>query len=208
MPQPAVMLPESLAFYFGDRANRSALDIVMGSAALPDDLDWDEVPAFHDAQLTALKVKTDYVTFLFMVWQRTWGRAVEHQLPDAAPVGVADLGMWPPTVAAVWEKGILCRPIELPDGHTLWAAAEMQAEAEVSLAFYIEAGDRDYTVSDTLPLDTPWEAVDGDRWRRTTAGLAPVREKRLDLSPLGDAARDALALAIRRLTKPEGFLAP
>lgn len=207
MPQPAVMLPDSLAFYFGDRANRSALDIVMGSAALPDDLDWDEVPAFHDAQLTALKVKTDYLTFLFMVWQRTWGRAVEHQLPDAAPVSVADLGAWTPTVAAVWEKGILYGCVELPDDHTLWATAEMLTGDEVSLAFCIEASSGDYSVSDTLPLDTPWQAVDDDQWRRTAAGLAPVRENRLDLSPLGDAARDALALAIRRLTKPEGFLA-
>lgn len=206
MKQPPISFPESLAFYYRDRANRSALNLIMDSPELPPDLGWDEVLAYHDAKLAAQKVRTDYCAFLHNAWERTWGAVTGQLLPESPPSTVAELGKWAPTLDTVWKNTALHGRALLPRRHTLWAAVEFPGERAVSLAFWADDGNDDYTLSDTLPLGALWQPVDDDNVRRTVPGLCTVGENTVDLTPLAEAAHEAVELLVRALDRPESLL--
>ena len=201
-----ISLPESLAFYHANRANRAALDIIMGNPEMPGDLAWDEVLAYHEAKLAAEKVRTDYCALLHTIWQRTWGTAIDRLLPASSPFAVDELGDWKPTLKTVWDGAAIYGRADLPRGNTLWAAIEMGDDRTIQAAFLIEDTDGSHTIGNTLPPRDEWQEIDNAHWHRTISTLCIVSERRIDYGALTNATSEALALVVRHLTQLERML--
>jgi len=74
-----VALPESLRDYMNEKVVQSVVDrlLEVPDTNLPVD-EWDEVPAYYKAWLSAQKVKTDYALFLFDLWDAIWKPALQE----------------------------------------------------------------------------------------------------------------------------------
>ena len=65
-----VQIPESYRAYCTDRAVRAAVDHILSeSLDVPPDLEWDELPKFHQAVLSAHQVRCEYAIFLHEIWK-------------------------------------------------------------------------------------------------------------------------------------------
>lgn len=79
MTEAKIDVPESLRFYFGDKANQAAVDQVLEGPA--QDFNWKDLDEFYDAWLSAQKVWVDYWRFLGGVWEKVWGEALDQYFP-------------------------------------------------------------------------------------------------------------------------------
>ena len=74
--------PESYRAYCTDVAVRAAVDHILASSdrrsglALPADIDWKDLPAFHRAVLSAHQVRCEYAVRLVRLWDSVWQPAL------------------------------------------------------------------------------------------------------------------------------------
>ena len=87
-----VQIPESYRAYRTDRAVRTAVDHILESKSLsvPADLEWDDLPKFHRAVLSAHQVRCEFAIFLHELWDEVWQPAVERSEMELTPYTVAD----------------------------------------------------------------------------------------------------------------------
>ena len=74
-------MPESYRAYYTDTAVRTAVDHILastgkGALRLPSDIDWEDLPAFHRAVLSAHQVRSEFSVFLIDLWNAVWQRAL------------------------------------------------------------------------------------------------------------------------------------
>ena len=75
-------MPESYRAYCTDTAVRTAVDHILASADkkgalnLPSDIDWEDLPAFHRAVLSAHQVRCEFSIFAIDLWNAVWQRAL------------------------------------------------------------------------------------------------------------------------------------
>ena len=75
-------LPESYRAYRNDVAVRTAVDHILSAdsktpLALPADIEWKDLPAFHRAVLSAHQVRCEYAVSLIELWDVVWQRALD-----------------------------------------------------------------------------------------------------------------------------------
>ena len=200
-------LPESYRAYCSDVAVRAAVDHILASSdqenglALPPDIDWKDLPAFHGAVLSAHQVRCEYAVLLVRLWNAVWQPAL-----DGSDFGKS-LKPWTVTAAQAWHRQDL-------DTNTVWSESwfgrgfdiddtnfqigpGVRGDCEqvwLSLSFWaVDGTEGDLTTGRNFGDVWPVQAIeDGCAW--TTEGLAPIREDgTIDLDPLHKAAADALS---------------
>ena len=78
-------IPESYRAYCTDVAVRTAVDHILSSSdrrsglALPADIDWKDLPAFHRALLLAHQVRCEYPVLLIRLWNAVWQPALDER---------------------------------------------------------------------------------------------------------------------------------
>ena len=70
-------LPESYRAYCSDVAVRTAVDHILSAdsktpLALPADIEWKDLPAFHRAVLSAHQVRCEFAVSLIEHWDAVW----------------------------------------------------------------------------------------------------------------------------------------
>lgn len=78
--QTIVRIPESYRDYATDRTIQSVVNHLLEQQDkdLPSELEWNEVRAYHQAWLSAQKVKTDYIFLLMDLWDLIWKSALNN----------------------------------------------------------------------------------------------------------------------------------
>lgn len=77
-------LPESYRAYCTDVAVRAAVDHILTSSdrrsglALPPDIEWKDLPAFHRAVLSSHQVRCEYAVHLIRLWDFVWQSALDN----------------------------------------------------------------------------------------------------------------------------------
>ena len=76
-------LPESYHAYCSDAAVRTAVDHILSSEgskkqlALPPDIEWKDLRAFHTAVLSAHQVRCEFAILLIDLWDAVWQPALD-----------------------------------------------------------------------------------------------------------------------------------
>ena len=72
-------LPESYRAYCTDAAVRTALEHILDSKSPspPTEIEWEDLPAFHRAVLSAHQVRCEYAIFQFEFWDAVWKPALD-----------------------------------------------------------------------------------------------------------------------------------
>ena len=196
-------LPESYRAYCSDVAVRTAVDHILSAdskapLALPADIEWKDLPAFHRAVLSAHQVRCEFAVFLIDLWNAVWQRALDRWKfqSDLVPSPVAEAEEWWPQkldTNTVWISGLFFQLFNI--GQTsfqlgLGALIEIE-RVKLSLSLYKD--DTDHMTG--LDFGDAWPRQDlQDDVAWTCKSLAPIRDDgTIDLDLVRKAAEDALA---------------
>ena len=197
-------LPESYRAYCSDVAVRTAVDHILSAdsktpLALPADIEWKDLPAFHRAVLSAHHVRCEFAVSLIELWDAVWQRALDGWdfQSNLVRSTVAEAAEWWPhklDTNAVWIDGQFFQVFDIGEtGFRLGLGACVKIErVRLSLSLYGK-DETDYTTG--LGLSEGWpeqDIVEDVAW--TCKSLAPIRDDgRIDLDLVRKAAEDALA---------------
>ena len=207
-----VQIPESYRAYCTDRAVQTAVDHILGSTktlGVPADLEWDDLPKFHKAVLSAHQVRCEFAIFLHELWDEIWKPTVDGRRRDLTPKTAADTQeYWQDYnlyTYSIWSNWWFSRVFDIADTtHVLDIGVHVDDEKRVRLSLQLwDQKNGKYTTNE-LGLGDYWlseETEDDDgvhEYVYSKREYAPtVDSGSIDLDPLHKAAADALA-AINR----------
>ena len=196
-----ILIPDSVAFYWGDAINRAAINVLGGSGEAPTDLSLQELERFELANLAARRVRVEYWRLLRTLWSASWHEAVRSALPAARPLSYGEHRAFAlqtdpladPSLEAAWTTHATAGVFDLPgQGQLFTRLALVEDEREVMLQFYLAEAHAGFAISDGLDLGPDW-GDDGDSRRQTRNGLLPlVRGEAIDATLLAAKSRDCI----------------
>ena len=196
---PNFTLPPSYRAYCEDRAVQSAVDHILNAKKLevPPSLEWDSLPDFHAAVLSAHQVRCDFATALHGLWKEVW----QHTLQDC---GFADSleprslheqqGPFahPCHTYSLWEDRPLERVYDACD-HMIGLGVSVGTEQAWLTIWLLDGASNDLTAS--LALGDDWVSeLDEEGYIYSCDKLARFANDGcgIPLDPLNRAARRAL----------------
>ena len=201
----SIKLPESYQAYCSDTAVRAAVDHIFSSEgskkqlALPPDIEWEELRAFHRAVLSAHQVRCEYGSFLLDLWDAVWQPAL----------GKCDFGMdimlrsthdseewlgWNLDTYSLWKERSFHRVFDIgPDfviSPGVWVETE---DVQLSFSFW-GVDDTDHTTGRNFGENWPDDETE-DGYAYSSRNLARIKKDdgTIDLNALRKAAANALA---------------
>lgn len=195
-------IPESYRAYCTDRAVRTAVDHILNKSDkldVPPDIEWDELPKFHRAVLSAHQVRCEYANCLIDLWKCIWQPALDNCGFEVTPRTIADTEKWQRwqlDTYAIWKNAWFFRVFDIGDmGSMLILGTFDEAQprqVRISLTFW---NDRDgVSRLGELNLDNNWDEEEDESLANTCRGLAPIGDDgAVDLARLCTVAADALA---------------
>ena len=205
-----VQIPESYRTYCTDRKVQTAVDHILKSKTLrvPTDLEWDDLPKFHRAVLSAHQVRCEFAVFLHELWDEIWKPAVDRSKRKFIPKTIAETQQyWDKRILntySIWEGRWFGRVFDIADTmYVLEIGAVVDNENRVRLTLhnllhqendeYIELNFGDCWLPEEIEID----GVPCDYFYSKKEHAPTVDSGSIDLDPLHKAAADALA-AINR----------
>ena len=202
-------LPESYRAYCSDAAVRTAVDHILSAdskkpLALPSEIEWNDLPAFHRAVLSAHQVRCEFAVSLIDLWDAVWQRALDRWEfhSHLAPSTVAEAEGWRPQkldTYAVWNPGHFFKLFNIDETSLqlgLGALIELE-RVRLSLSLYGK-DETEYTTGLEIGDGWPKQYLEDDiAW--TCKSLAPIRDDgTIDLELVRKATEDALtAVSVR-----------
>ena len=201
----SVQIPESYRKYCTDRAVQTAVDHILKSTktlGIPTDLEWDELPKFHRAVLSAHQVRCEYAIFLHELWNAVWQPAVDGNNMEFIPKTVANTQRWWEDYIldtySIWNNGFFARVFDIANTEYVLDIGTYGDKNRVRLVLYLwdRMNENDFTNELGLGDWRPHEDNDyDDSYVYSNRRLAPiVNDGCIDLAPLHTAAADALAV--------------
>ena len=200
-----VQIPESYRAYCTDRAVRTAVDHILESKTLdvPAALEWDDLPKFHRAVLSAHQVRCEFATFLHDLWDAVWQPAVDRSERKLTPKTIAEAQDYSGNslnTYSVWEEGWFSRVFDIAGTMSLEIGAHVDIENRARLALSLWDQKNEKYATNELGLGDCWisERIEDDDGAHdyvySKREHAPtVDSGSIDLDPLHKAAADALA---------------
>jgi hypothetical protein len=210
-----IQIPDSVYDYLTDSGIQSVVDHLLkqDDNTLPVELAWDEVRAFHEAYLSAQKVKTDYVLWLMDLWDAIWQPALDKQEIHFKHWMPHEMKEWnaEPSRQTVWNEGAYYRWFsnQMPNGKFEFDTRIniLHEESKVQLAFRVQNGEQEIIPKqfDWQTTLKEWEFIGegGDGYLITSKNLLPIQtnSKQLDLTQLAALAEDIMTQTMTHLRK-------
>ena len=206
-----VQIPESYRAYCTDRAVRTAVEHILGSTKaldVPTDLEWDELPKFHKAVLSAHQVRCEFAVFLQELWNEIWKPAVDESKRKFTPKTVADTQeYWQNYLLdtySIWNEGWFARVFDIADTmYVLEIGVEVGYENRVRLTLNLWDRENEKYITNELDFGNCWlpekiEGTDVHDYVYSKREHAPIVDSgSICLDFLHKAAADALAAVER-----------
>ena len=201
-------LPESYRAYCSDAAVRTAVDHILSAdskkpLALPKDIEWKDLPAFHRAVLSAHQVRCEFAVSLIELWDAVWQRALDgwEFQSNLVRLSVAEAADWWQKLDTntVWSERQFFQVFDISEGGFRLGLGAFIGIDRVQLSLSLYKGETDSTTK--LDLGDAWpkqDLEDDTAWTRKD--LAPILDDgTIDLEPVYKAAEDALAAVAARV---------
>ena len=181
-------IPESLQFYFENEQQTSAIEQIIGSDKLPIGLTFEEVEQYHIAKISALTTQLDYWRFMKELWEATWGKAlINSGYKEVDP----DFYQDEYSMDYVWNNNFY-KAYEYKGNTLTFSSYDSSENNGICLAFYVEAPDGGYEISNNLELSEGWDkAVDDER--DTLKGLELKGKTEIAIEPLIKLTEEAVS---------------
>jgi hypothetical protein len=193
-----IAIPESLQFYFKSLENARSIERLIDSrsskASEIEDMDWDDLRQFYQAQLAAFKTQMDCWTFCDDIWNLVWGEAVAS-LSGAVEIDSDDY-KGERNLSYVWDNG-MCRIHEWKGGRLV---TKIYCGMEYMwVGFYYEDSHGEYEASNGLVLSDNWEAEEDDERNLKKKLVNPRGQGTLDLNLWENEAKAAITALQKKL---------
>ncbi len=113
-------IPESYRAYCTDPAVRTAVDHILENPKkldVPLGIEWDELPKFHRAVLSAHQVRCEYAEYQLDLWKCIWQPALDNCGFEVTLRTIADTqeskGQKSYTTYTIWEGGWFSRNFDI-----------------------------------------------------------------------------------------------
>ncbi len=199
-------VPESVRDYLNDKTIRSVVDHLLEQQddKLPPDLAWNEVRAYHQAWLSAQKVKTDYVLLLMDLWDAIWrpallkyGIDVENQSWDIEGMQEYETE---PSRHVMWDDEIFFRWLTLKTSDREFSFdTQVRIDGDdggIILLFRVDDEEKEILpAEETLFSQWQFHQGDGENFFKTPNTLIRIQAdtQQLDISALVTLADEAVA---------------
>ena len=203
-------IPECYLAYCTDRAVRTAVDYILESKTpgVPADLEWNDLPKFHRAVLSAHQVRCEFAIFLHELWNEVWQPVVDERKFN--PKTVADAQNWwegefSIDTYTIWDQGSFTRVFGIAGTMYELDLGTFADTKSVKLSLCLWDNDGNTYTTDKLGLRNrrPHEDIGDDGYAYSSKKLAPIVDgENIDLDPLHKAAADALA-AVEHFCQPD-----
>ena len=203
-------LPESYRAYCSDVAVRTAVDHILSAdskkpLALPADIEWKDLPAFHRAVLSAHQVRCEYAVSLIELWDAVWQHALDgwEFRGELEIQTVADAQRWHNAkfdTNTVWDDEYFGRGFEVGRTSLLLLPAVVVDTERLRLNLCLWGkDDTDRTTGVKFGDGWPEQDIEGGvAW--TCKSLTPIRDDgTINLELVRKAAEDALAVVADRV---------
>ncbi len=205
----SINLPESYRAYCADTAVRTAVDHIFSSEgskkqlALPSDIEWEHLEAFHRAVLSAHQVRCEYGSFLLDLWVAIWRPALKacDFGREARSVSASqDWSGYKLDTYSLWDNRWFGRVFAIVDADFVIDLGVSVDTESAKLWLNISGMDgTDHTTGQDFGDGWP-EPEFEDGYAYTSRNLAMIRDDgTIDLGPLHKAAKDALDAVSRRV---------
>ena len=204
----SIDLPESYRAYCKDTAVRTAVDHIFSSEgskkqlALPSDIEWKELPAFHRAVLSAHQVRCDFAVFLIKLWDDIWQPALKECDFGSEARCVSASQNWSGyklDTYSLWDNEWFARVFDFGTEFVIDLGVSVDTESAKLWFSFWGADDTDHTTGQDFGDDWPEPEIE-DGYAYTSRNLAMIRnDGTIDLGPLHKAAKDALDAVTRRV---------
>lgn len=137
---------QSVKAYFGDKAVRSAVDLLVAKGfvfAPSNDDEWSQIDTFYDACLAAQQTQIEFAKDLARLWEVVWGARPGDLEPIASDPASQALTLSPDVR---WEEQYFERHFHLPHAKTVWLWVVLGDEpnelTKVEMAFDVREKNR------------------------------------------------------------------
>lgn len=197
-----LQVPASYRDYLHDRTIRSVVDHLLKTqpGKLPSDIEWDEVRAFHQACLSAQKVKTDRALFLLDLWEAIWKPTLEK-------FGMSERNAWSiedmkkedsePGIERLWSEreGFYRWYVAELSGHyfNIYTQVSIKSKAAGIQLYFSADSENGRTYGTELTLAEEWASRTDEYYNRyTREGLFEVgaQTPAMDVTRLAELAED------------------
>ena len=133
-------IPESYRAYCTDPAVRTAVDHILENPKkldVPLGIEWDELPKFHRAVLSAHQVRCEYAEYQLDLWKCIWQPALDNCGFEVTLRTIADTEnwVWALDTYSVWSKyAAFVRVFDIDDGYfTLTLGIGTESDGRIRL---------------------------------------------------------------------------
>jgi|AntDeeMinimDraft_5_1070356.scaffolds.fasta_scaffold03815_3 hypothetical protein len=189
-----IEIPDSLQFYYESSGNAQAIEALVEKIhgrddGATEDMDWNDLAAYHRALLAAYQTQVDLWLFYKKLWEEIWLPAI-GELNDLGALECetheyeGELSL-----SNVWDEAIY-RMHKIGSGR--FVSHAWSTQKSIQIGFYFEGEHESYDLSNSLILSDSWKKGPQDDERHTESTYSPVRgEKQIDVAPLQEAALSA-----------------
>ena len=194
-------IPESYLAYCTNREVRTAVDHILESKTpgVPADLEWNDLPEFHSAVLSAHQVRCKFAIFLHELWNEVWQPVVDERKFN--PRTVADTQrLWKRNfnigTYTIWTQKFFARVFDIDDTMYVLELGTRADTQNVGLSLYLWNNNDNNIYTTKLDLGDLWSHknfVNVGVYAYSSKKLAPIVDGgNIDLAPLRKIADDAL----------------
>ena len=198
-----IQVPESYRTYCADRAVQTAVEHILNQRLrVPADLEWNHLPDFHRAVLSAHQVRCEFAIFLHELWNAAWQPAVNGR--GFTSKTVADSQKWVGKdnldTYSIWTDGGFAHAYNIASTSYEFSIGTFAGIERVQLSLYLWDGENAPTSE--LGLDECWPNIDDDYIAWSSKELAPIVDGGIEVDRLAKAAEQALT-AIEQFCQPD-----
>ena len=198
-----VQVPESYRTYCADHTVRTAVDHILDSKKLgvPADLEWNHLPDFHRAVLSAHQVRCEFAIFLHELWNAVWQPVVNGRgFASKTVAGAQEWGEYNLDTYSIWTLGWFGRVYDIADTNYGFGLGTSADTERVQLSLYLWDGESARTSE--LGLGECWPNIDDYYLAWSSKELAPIVDGGIEVDRLANAADHALT-AIEQFCQPD-----
>lgn len=202
-----IAIPDSVRDYLTNETICSVVEHLLEQKdqKLPPDLRWDKVRAYHEAWLSAQKVKTDYALLLMDLWDAIWRPALENYGVDIENQSwdIEEMKEYEaePSRHVMWNDGTFRRWFRLKTangGFSLDTGVVIDSDEDIYLLFRVDDDEQEILPAEET-LFSQWQFYQGDdddgNFFQTPSKLIRIQAntQQLDISALVTLADEAVA---------------
>ena len=190
-----VQVPESYRTYCADHVVRTAVDHILNSKKLgvPADLEWNHLPDFHRAVLSAHQVRCEYAIFLHELWNAVWQPVVNGR--GFTPKTVADTQTWwgeDLDTYSIWDGGRFFRVYDIASTNYEFSLGTFAGTERVQVSLYLWDSENGVAHTSKLGLGECWPPDEDENYAWSSKELAPIVDGGIEVDRLANAADHAL----------------